>query len=97
MSLGFSEIIRSIEAEIKTEYLPGAITWADKHHNNAWSNAIDRFDRALSRSIERQDYTLAKLEGEHYRITVLDLLRKYKKEKGIADTDSFLTAIGAKR
>lgn len=91
--LGFHEIIGAIEAEIKTEYLGGAIAWADKNHNNAWSNAIDRFDRALTNAIDRQDYLAAKIEGDFYKTTVLDLIQKYKKAKGIDDLASLLDEV----
>jgi hypothetical protein len=93
MSLGFSELINAIEGELKTEYLPGAIHWCDRQFDGAWSKAIDRFDKALSVALERQDYALARIEGDHYRLTILDLLKAYKAHKNIADADSFLEAL----
>jgi hypothetical protein len=91
--LGFHEIVGAIEAELKAEYLGGAIAWADKKHDNAWSKAIDRFDRALSNAIERQDYLAAKIEGDFYKITILGLIREYKVAKGMSDLDSLLEAV----
>jgi hypothetical protein len=73
--------------------LPGAIHWADKNHNEAWSNALDRFDKALSVAIERKEPTLAKTEGDFYKATILDLLSKYKRHKNMDETQSFLRAI----
>jgi hypothetical protein len=100
-NLGFSKIISAIEAEIKTEYLPGAINWADTKLNGAWSAAMNRFDDALTEAIKRKDYTLAKIEGDFYKRTILDLLSQYKKAKHIDDSSSFLdqlkTGTGGKR
>lgn len=92
MSWG-SELIYTIEAELSSGYLPGAINWCDKNHHNAWSNALERFDKALSVAIERKDFTLSKVEGAFYKATILDLLSKYKRHKNIDETKSFLQAI----
>lgn len=93
MNLGFSEIIGSIEAEIETKYMPGAIKWSDENHHGAWSNTLDRFDKALSVAIERKDFQLAKTEGEYYKASILDLISKFKRHKNINETQSFLKAI----
>lgn len=91
--MNYSEIIREIEAEIKTQYLGGAIRWADAKYDGAWSKAIDRFDAALTIAIERKDYRTAEIEGAYYRATVLDLIRKYKTAKNMDDADSFLGSL----
>lgn len=96
MSLGFSKIILAIEAELSAEYLPGAIAWTDKHHHGAWSAAMDRFDKALSIAAERKDYRLAELEGGYYKSTVLDLLSKFKRAKGMEDATTFVESISRK-
>ena len=93
MSLGFSEIISSIESELSALYLPGAINWADDTMDGAWSKAIDRFDKALSIAIERQDYTLARIEGDFYKATIIDLIRRYKTHKRMDDTESLLQSV----
>jgi hypothetical protein len=95
MSLGFSEVIRSIETELAEKYLPGAIAWIDENRNNAWSNAIDKFDRALIACIARSDFYSAKAAGEHYTVTILNLIAEYKRHKGMDDKDSFLSSLGA--
>lgn len=93
MNMGFLEIIGAIEAQLSTEYLPGAIKWADETHSNAWSNALDRFDKALTIAIERQDFGLAKVEGEFYKTTILDLISSYKRHKNMDETQSFLDSM----
>jgi hypothetical protein len=87
------ELINTIEAELKLEYVGGAIAWADKNRDGAWSKAMDRFDCALKNSIERQDYRSAEIEGQFYKATVLQLLREYKQTKGLNDAESFLSAL----
>jgi hypothetical protein len=94
MNLGFGELIRTIESEIKTEYLPGAIQWADENFDDAWSMALNRFDASLTLAIERKDYSTAQIEGDFYRATILDLLRKYKTHHKIKEVSSFLDSIG---
>lgn len=100
MSLGFLEIIREVESEIKRSYLPGCIHWADDTHDGAWSKAVDRFDKALTIAVERFDEKLARKEGEIYRDTVIDLIKKFKAAHGIADQDkeaeAFFSALRAK-
>lgn len=93
MSLDFIKIINAIEAEIKPEYIGDAIRWCDENCDGAWSNALDRFDKSLAVAIERQDYQLAKMEGEFYKTTVLSLLSKFKAAKGMNETDAFLEAL----
>lgn len=93
MSLGFLELINRIEAEIKIEYIGGAIQWCDEKFDGAWSKAMDRFDKALTIAIDRQDYQLAKMEGEFYKATVLDLLSKFNVAKGKDEADTFLKAL----
>lgn len=93
MDTQISETIRTIEAEICMEYSSRAINWVDKNLNNAWSNAIDRYERILVLVYERHEYTLLKAESEFYRKTVLDLLRKYKEAKRIDDSEAFLQTL----
>lgn len=93
MTLGFTELMNTIEAEIRTEYIGGAIQWADQNFDNAWSKALTRFDKALGVAIDRQDYTLAKVEADFYKITVVELLKKYKAAKAIDDKEAFLASI----
>jgi hypothetical protein len=95
MSFGFVEVINSIEAEISSRYLPGAILWADKKFDGAWTKAMDRFDRALKITQERVDYTSLKAEAGFYKNTVLELIRQYKQEKGIEGVQSYLDAISS--
>jgi hypothetical protein len=93
MSLGFVQLINRIEAEIHVAYIPEAIRWCDEKFNNAWSNAIDRFDKALSVAIERQDYRLAELEGDYYKVTILELLGRFKASHDMDAQQSFLSAL----
>jgi hypothetical protein len=93
MNLGFSEIISAIEAELSIQYIGGCVKWADENHDNAWSKAMARFDEALVACIERKDYTSAKIAGEQYKRTCLDLLWKFKTAKKLHDTESFLGSL----
>jgi hypothetical protein len=94
MDLGFSTLIRKLEAELSEQYLPGAIQWCDDHMNNAWSRAIERFEKALIKAIEIGSYEYAKTEGEIYELTVTKLLQQYKASKKIDDANAFLSSIG---
>jgi hypothetical protein len=91
------EIINSIEAEISAEYLPGAIKWADENCANAWSNAIDEYEKALRYAVETGNYQVATDAGDRYKYTVLNLIRAYKATKGMTDKTSFLDSIRAKK
>lgn len=93
MNLGFSEIIRAIESELKFEYMGDAIVWCDENFHGAWSASLNRFESSLVLAIERKDYMTAKIEGDFYKNTILDLLSKYKINKNINDTESFLSSI----
>jgi hypothetical protein len=97
MNLGFTQLINAIESEIKTDYLPGAIRWSDEKFGNAWTRAMDRFDKALAIAIDRGDYRLAQIEGDFYKATVLDLLGRYRNHKNLDATDSFLSALERRR
>ena len=93
MSFGFVELINAIEAEISSGYLPGAIRWADEKYDGAWTKAMDRFERALNLTREHMDYVSLKVEAGFYKNTVLDLVQKYKQEKGIENVQSYLESI----
>lgn len=95
--MGFHKLISEIEAEIKFEYLPGAIRWADENFDGAWSKAIDRFDAALTHAIEHKDWRSIEIEKATYRRTVLDLIAKYKAERRIGDQESFLASLASGR
>ena len=90
MSMGFSEIIGAIQGAIAEEYLGGAIAWADAKYDNAWSNAMDRFEQALCGAIERQDYRSAELAGADYKRVALGFIAEFKAAKGISDATTFL-------
>lgn len=97
MNLGFSRLLATIHAELGAEYIGGAVQWADKKFDCAWSKAMDRFEHSLSVAIERKDYNLAQSEGDIYKGTILDLIRKYKAEKHMSDAEAFLASIGGVR
>lgn len=94
---GFSKIIDKIESQLANKYLPRAINWCDEHYDNAWSNAITRFDNALTLSLAREDYFLAKTEGKLYEKTILDLIEKFKTETDLDQTISFLATLEVKK
>lgn len=89
----FSKMIREIECEISNDYLPGAIKWVDNNYESAWSNAIERFDSALKSMSYQGDYSFLKREGEIYKNTVLELIKKYKQEKQTKEVQMFLQSI----
>ena len=97
MNLNFSQVIAAIEAEIEPSYMPGAIRWCDENMGGAWSNAIDRFEKALLMAIERNDYVLAQSEGEFYKLTILKLLKQYKEHKHLDETSSFLNSLNSSK
>lgn len=73
MQTQYSAVIKSIEDNIAIKYLPGCIQWADKNHNNAWSNAIQDFEEALE-----ADWADKEKAGEIYLGRCLDLIEKFK-------------------
>jgi len=93
VSLGFSQLIWEIESELQTEYWPGAIAWSDKNHHNAWSNAITRFDGALSVALESKDWSYAQREGQIYKLTILNLLKMFKEATQKDDKKEFFSAL----
>lgn len=93
MNFEFGQLIREIESEIQTEYLGGAIQWADSEFNGAWSKAIDDFDMALNACIDRHDYVSAKQAAESYREKILSMIRMYKKMKRLDEAEEFLASL----
>lgn len=89
----FTEIINAIEAELNAEYLPECIQWCDANFENAWSNAIDRFDLALSISMNTGDRATAIAEGIDYKKTIIGLIKKYKEHAQLDDLDVFLKSL----
>jgi hypothetical protein len=89
-----AKLVGAIEAEIKTEYIGGAIRWADEKFNNAWSNAISEFETAIVRAGERHDFANLKIAADRYRDTVVALLRKYKNFCQVSEADAFLDSVG---
>lgn len=96
MNLGFSKIIDRIHAEIAPQYWSGAIQWADENHSNAWTNAINRFDSALSSSLKILNSEHLKIESEIYRDTLIGLLKNYKEAHQKNEAFSFLESIQSK-
>lgn len=88
-------LIGSIESEIETLYMPGAIKWCDEQFDGAWSNALDRFDKALAMAIDTKNFTWAKSEGEFYKNTILKLLNKFKEHKKMDSAQSFLKSLNS--
>ena len=89
----FSEMITEIENELACEYIGGAINWADENYKNAWSDAMLKFDEALSYSLKTGVDHHAQKAGQLYKKTVLDLLKKYKKAKKLDETKEFLKSV----
>ena len=73
----FSEIITRIEGAIGSAYTGGAIAWADENHDNAWSNAITRFERALVEYGKTGLTEPVDREGKIYLETCLKLVDAY--------------------
>jgi len=92
-ALFFSKLINEVESAISMEYLPDCIAWADKTHNNAWSNAIERFENALSEDIatrapdDKGNTEFIYKEAEIYKNTCLGLIKEFKPIYKIKETD----------
>lgn len=93
MNLELSKIIQKIEAQISPEYLSGCMAWADKTHNNKWSNAIDEFEKQLNKFRETLDHGVLNNHARVYQATCIELIQEYKKIKGLDDADEFLKSI----
>lgn len=74
----FSKLIQSVENEINLAYIPGAIAYVDANSDSAWSKAMDRFDRALFKSLQDRNPELAKLEADIFKNTLQPLIALYK-------------------
>lgn len=81
-----SNLIATIENELKFEYVGGAIRYIDEHYDGAWTKAIDRFDAILGQSDEQ----VSRLEGEIYTATILRLIACYKESLRGQQVDKFL-------
>jgi hypothetical protein len=88
------KLIDEIENELVMEGWPEAIVWVDKHYSNAWSIAIDRFDNALVKFKDTKNWNEVQVEGQIYKLALIELLRRYKSAKGIDDTEAFLDSLG---
>lgn len=88
-----TNLINEIEAEISQQYLPNAIYWADMTYDNAWSKAIDRFDKALSLAAQNFDHVMLEREANIYKQKVISLLKEFKRTQRIVEADSFLETI----
>lgn len=93
MNLNFTKIIDEIQTALSSKYVPGMIRWADETKNNAASNAMDRFDKALSEASEKLAWDHAKAEAQVYKETMLGLIREYKIHKSINEANDFLSAV----
>lgn len=89
----YAKLIQEMEGELNLIYEPGAIAYIDEHFDNAWSNAIDRFDIALSRAIESHHFAAAEHEAQVYRASILDLMKRYKKRNNSSQVEDFLNAL----
>lgn len=95
MNLGLSKIIAEIEHEIETQYLGGAIAWADEQYANGFSQAIDRFDNALLEFIKNKNESFIRSEGAIYKQRCLSYIREYKKAKNFDEVQNTLRSIDA--
>ena len=94
-NMGLSKYIDRIQKELSIYYQGGAINWVDENQGNAWSNAIDRFDRALLST----DKAEIKREASLYFNNCMGFIKEYKlhlsskeiKESG--SIDAFLLQI----
>lgn len=89
----FLDLINEIETELQPQYWQGAIRWADEKYNGAWSNAIDRFEKAITKGYENLNFQYAQVEADIYKEAILKLLREYKRTIGVSEEESLLDAI----
>lgn len=95
MSLG-TQIVREIDAMYKPAALGAVIRWCDANHESAWTNAIDRLDRAIVECGARFDYASLKAEYEFFQRKTRELLTSYEAvhPKGTRNSiDEFLNGV----
>ena len=96
MNFQFSKLIQEINQEIKDEYKPGFYRWLDEKNDMTFTNATNRFEKALVDCIQRSDYASAKAEGEFYKNTILSKLKTYNQQLEIDELGTFLSSLQKK-
>ena len=89
MRYGFSKLIEEIETEIEIKYLPGCIRWSDENYNNAWSSAINEFEKALLTKNKEKIIN----QSQIYKSTCLSLIESYKRSKNNSHVSDFFRKI----
>jgi len=93
--LRFSECLQKLEREIPDDLLGPCYKWIDTNHDNAWSKAISRLERAV---LMAQEHAISehefKLEQSRYFETMLEFVKQFKKYKNIDETQTFLKSLG---
>lgn len=94
----FSKIIQNIDSQISEEYLGGCIVWSDREFNNAWTDALVRYENKLTEYIlsdksDPETLRKANYESGLYLNTVLPLIKKYKESKKLDSAQMFLESI----
>jgi hypothetical protein len=85
-----ASMLERIDMEIAQEYIGGAIDWADKNCDNAWTNAIEQLERALARPITNDFFGLIEHETRMYVDTCIGLIAKYRQAMQHNEIDGFL-------
>ena len=80
-------VIRAIEEFYRFEDIGPVMKWADATHGNAWSNALDKLDRALGvfaleeqKKLDKRTVFLER-ELQHYLDVILPLMLQHKELK----------------
>lgn len=95
-NLGGLQLINEIQAEIEMGFEPGqlghCINWVDENYNNAWSDAIDAFDEALTTALDTSDYKNIRRAGETYKNEILGYIKLFKTVNQI-NSSSFMETL----
>ncbi len=89
-----SDLIEAIENFYRFENLGPVLKWADKTHNNAWSDAMMRLDETLGKVMANpKDPDGEKILGQafqSYMDAVMPLLSRYRQAHRSKDKADFL-------
>lgn len=70
--------LRQMNEFISAQYIPGAVQWADEEYDNAWSNALIRFEDAIVRADHFDEEHIFEDESNIFTGTILALIRCYQ-------------------
>lgn len=88
-----SDILAPTFAEIEKEYFGGAVDWADRVHDGAWSKACLQFEDTITKAALEPEYYFDRVtEGAKiYKTELLFLIAKFKQSQNNKQLTTFFS------